>query len=385
MERLWFAALDTLRRRATLYGSLSIAARHALIAASRITGVRIVNACVLPAGVRVLARAPSKESLRRFLRRLVAVLAARAGTRNVRWRPSAQIKCIAPSAMRRYQDYLARCRYTGPGGNSMSHKPKRGAKATLRSAGKILQSIEHANEAMLGMDEAAARVRRYVAAHDAPQDDRSAFARLCLVIFAQGLNFEAVEKHRGAIEKAFCRFDPALVARITKERVGSLLREPIIRNRAKIEACIENARRWNRLALDDKSYLGRMARMACGDDASAGWPKLAAAVEQDFLRLKETAARTTLKRWGFFTAAAHPGSTRLLRRLGLLEETADGAAVQRFVGSLAQALGKHPYAVEAALAIFAGAGPCGVEPRCSECVLRDGCPNASLGAVAAAL
>ena len=50
------------------------------------------------------------------------------------------------------------------------------------------------------------------------------------------------------------------------------------------------------------------------------------AYDAAFARIGETAARQALKRWGFFTAFAHPGSRRVLERLGFIAESASAEA-----------------------------------------------------------
>jgi hypothetical protein len=227
------------------------------------------------------------------------------------------------------------------------------------------------------------RIRRWVASHEAPRDDRAAFAKLSEAIFAQGLGFEVVEKHRIALEAAFSGFAPDAVAQIDEKQVGMLLHEPIIRNRAKIEACITNARRWQEFVSAGTTYLGRVAEIGASDDAATGWPKLVAALQEDFCRLGEPTARIALKRWGFFTALAHPGVRRALVRLGLVDANAEGPAVQLFIGAVAEAAGRDAYAVEAALAIFAGAGACRATPRCNECPLNEVCPSVQNAAATA--
>jgi 3-methyladenine DNA glycosylase Tag len=236
-----------------------------------------------------------------------------------------------------------------------------------------MRTIDVAVDELLGTDEVSARVRRYVADHDAPADEKIAFGRLCLVIFAQGLQWSAVEAKRAALADAFRGFEPAAVMALA---VRDLLTQPIIRNEAKVRTCVENARRWSELGNGAASYLGRVAASAANDDATAGWPALAAQLATDFERIGETAARQTLKRWGFFTAFAHPGAQRVLTRLGVIEHDAAPAATQLAVGAIASELGRDPYAVEAVLALFAGLGPCRVKPRCAECGLSDRCPSA---------
>ena len=58
-----------------------------------------------------------------------------------------------------------------------------------------------------------------------------------------GLSWETVLRKRPAFRRAFVRFDPVKVARFGARDVARLMRdESIIRNRAKIEAAIGNAK-----------------------------------------------------------------------------------------------------------------------------------------------
>jgi len=375
LGHFWFAALDIERRRGALNRRLRRLALRALDRAGRSVRLTIIATCVIPTGVRLIARAKSTASMRVLMRRFVAYFAVGAGTHALRWRPTVQLAAIHPGRLPLYHSYMTR---SSPDSEDIeTMKPRKNVKRLgVRAGLAALRSIERANAELLGMDEYSARVRRYVAAHDAPADDTVAFERLCLAIFAQGLSFDAVDKHREVLRSAFDGFDPAAVARITAQRAAALLQEPIIRNRSKIEGCVENARRW--VALTDASgqYLARIAGIAADDHPAEGWPKLTAALQRDFARLGESTAGLTLKRWGFFTARCHPGSQRLLRRLGYVN---DGRPqkVQEFVAALAQAGGKDPYAVEAALALFAAVGPCKADPSCAVCLLNEGCPSAA--------
>ncbi len=75
-------------------------------------------------------------------------------------------------------------------------------------------------------------------------DDRVLFERLALEINQAGLSWLLVLKKRAALTAAFAAFDPDRVARFGAAEVGRLLgNKGIIRNRRKIEAVIENARR----------------------------------------------------------------------------------------------------------------------------------------------
>lgn len=74
-------------------------------------------------------------------------------------------------------------------------------------------------------------------------DDRKLFEFLVLEGFQAGLSWLIVLKKREAFRKAFDDFDPAIVACYDAEKINSLLQNPeIIRNRQKIEACVNNAR-----------------------------------------------------------------------------------------------------------------------------------------------
>jgi DNA-3-methyladenine glycosylase I len=66
-----------------------------------------------------------------------------------------------------------------------------------------------------------------------------------------GLSWETILRKREAFRRAFARFDPVKVARFTPRDVARLMRNAgIVRNRAKIEAAISNARAF--LAVRDE-------------------------------------------------------------------------------------------------------------------------------------
>jgi DNA-3-methyladenine glycosylase I len=75
------------------------------------------------------------------------------------------------------------------------------------------------------------------------RDDIGIFERLCLEGFQSGLSWLTILRKRQNFRAAFCGFDPALVARFGDDDVERLLADKgIVRNRAKIEATISNAR-----------------------------------------------------------------------------------------------------------------------------------------------
>jgi DNA-3-methyladenine glycosylase I len=74
-------------------------------------------------------------------------------------------------------------------------------------------------------------------------DDVTHFEFLVLEGAQAGLSWSTILRRRAGYRKAFAGFDPAKVARFTPARVEKLLLDPgIIRNRAKVEATIRNAR-----------------------------------------------------------------------------------------------------------------------------------------------
>jgi DNA-3-methyladenine glycosylase I len=76
-------------------------------------------------------------------------------------------------------------------------------------------------------------------------DDRKQFEFLTLESAQAGLSWLVVLRKREAYRLAFADFDPQKVARFTDKRVEKLLANPgIIRNRLKVVAAINNARRF---------------------------------------------------------------------------------------------------------------------------------------------
>ncbi len=74
-------------------------------------------------------------------------------------------------------------------------------------------------------------------------DDRKHFEFLILEGAQAGLSWRTILNKREGYRQAFAGFDPAKVARFTPSRVSRLmLNSAIIRNRAKIEAAVNNAK-----------------------------------------------------------------------------------------------------------------------------------------------
>lgn len=76
-------------------------------------------------------------------------------------------------------------------------------------------------------------------------DDRKQFEFLTLESAQAGLSWLVVLRKRAAYRRAFADFDPEKVARFSEKRIARLLADPgIIRNRLKILAAVNNARRF---------------------------------------------------------------------------------------------------------------------------------------------
>ena len=82
-------------------------------------------------------------------------------------------------------------------------------------------------------------------------DDQKHFEFLVLEGAQAGLSWATILKRREGYRQAFADFDPEKVARFTEKRIAKLIRDAtIIRNRAKIEAAVRNARQF--LAVQDE-------------------------------------------------------------------------------------------------------------------------------------
>ena len=77
------------------------------------------------------------------------------------------------------------------------------------------------------------------------RDDRKQFEFLVLESAQAGLSWATILQRREGYREAFCEFDPRQVSRFGKAEIEALLMNPaIIRNRAKVEAAVGNARRF---------------------------------------------------------------------------------------------------------------------------------------------
>jgi DNA-3-methyladenine glycosylase I len=101
---------------------------------------------------------------------------------------------------------------------------------------------------------------RYLAYHDEEwgtpsHEDRHLFEMLVLEGAQAGLSWSTILNKRDGYRAAFAGFDPAAVARFDRRKIERLLRDPsIVRNRAKVESAVANAR----ATLDVQAELGSL-------------------------------------------------------------------------------------------------------------------------------
>jgi DNA-3-methyladenine glycosylase I len=92
------------------------------------------------------------------------------------------------------------------------------------------------------------------------EDDAALFERLMLEINQAGLSWLTILKKREAFRQAYGGFDPKVVAAYGARDRKRLLADPgIIRNRLKVDAAIENARKILELRNTHGSFAGWLA------------------------------------------------------------------------------------------------------------------------------
>jgi DNA-3-methyladenine glycosylase I len=128
-------------------------------------------------------------------------------------------------------------------------------------------------------------------------DDNKLFEFLVLDSFQAGLSWDLILKRRDALRGAFCNFDPEKVAQFGTSDLDRILNTPgVIRNRAKILAAVENARRFLEIQREFGSFDAFIWRFVSGKTISNGftrWSQVPAQTEES------RAMSDELKRRGF--------------------------------------------------------------------------------------
>src|SRR5438067_4499566 len=102
------------------------------------------------------------------------------------------------------------------------------------------------------------------------ENDRRLFEKLCLEGFMSGLSWLTILRKREHFRAAFADFEPQAVARFTDADVARLMGDAgIVRNRAKIEATVNNARR----CLELEGEFGSLAAYVWGFEPTAPSPE----------------------------------------------------------------------------------------------------------------
>jgi len=119
----------------------------------------------------------------------------------------------------------------------------------------------------------------YVAYHDVEwgvplHDDRALFELLILEGAQAGLAWITILRKRDGYRRAFDGFEPARVAAYDDADIARLLADPgIVRNRAKVNAAIGNARAWLRLA-EERSPAEHLWSFVGGAPTRNRWTRL---------------------------------------------------------------------------------------------------------------
>ncbi len=167
----------------------------------------------------------------------------------------------------------------------------------------------------------------YVAYHDGEsgrsvRDDDALYERLCLDAFQSGLSWLTILRKREAFRRAFDDFRIATVARYDEGDVRRLLDDAgIVRNRAKIEATIANAR----AALD---LPGGLAKLLWSFAPPARSTRPASFAEVPAVTVESTAMARALKKAGF-RFVGPTTAYALMQATGMVDDHLAGCHVAR--------------------------------------------------------
>lgn len=158
-------------------------------------------------------------------------------------------------------------------------------------------------------------------------DDRRLFEKLCLEGFQAGLSWLTILRKRVSFRAAFADFEPAAVARFSAGDVGRLMADSgIVRNRAKIESTINNARRCQEL-MEEFGTLARYVWRFEPATATQGAPDHAALIATGGKSSESVAMSKDLKRRGW----SFVGPTTVyafMEAVGLVNDHLDGCGVR---------------------------------------------------------
>ncbi|HKW58466.1 MAG TPA: DNA-3-methyladenine glycosylase I [Candidatus Dormibacteraeota bacterium] len=147
-------------------------------------------------------------------------------------------------------------------------------------------------------------------------DDRRLFEKLCLEGFMSGLSWLTILRKREHFRAAFLDFEPVVIARFGARDVRRLMAdEGIVRNRAKIDAVINNAGRMPELVEEFGSFAAYVWRYEPRKRTGLEMPPESVALSKDLRR----------RSWGFV------GPTTVLsfmQAMGLVNDHVRGCAAR---------------------------------------------------------
>ena len=120
----------------------------------------------------------------------------------------------------------------------------------------------------------------YVPYHDGEwgvpvRDDLRQFEFLTLESAQAGLSWATILNKREGYRKAFAGFDPLKVARYDAKKIAALLKNPaIIRNRLKVNAAVNNARRFLEVQKEFGSFSNYIWAFVSGKQKVNRWKSL---------------------------------------------------------------------------------------------------------------
>jgi len=168
----------------------------------------------------------------------------------------------------------------------------------------------------------------YVRYHDEEwgrpvRDDAALYEKLCLEAFQSGLAWITILRKRDSFRAAFAGFDPESVAAFGDDDVARLMADAgIVRNRAKIEAAIANARAVREMHAHGESLAELLWSFAPGERPA---PRANADVPAQTPESKAMAKE--LKRRGF-RFVGPTTAYALMQACGLVNDHLDGCAAR---------------------------------------------------------
>ena len=137
------------------------------------------------------------------------------------------------------------------------------------------------------MDEESWRPPEWMFRNRRPPNDDAYFENMCRVIFQAGLNWNVIEKKWPNFRKAFHHFSIDNVAKFDNSDIEHLMtNEGIVRNRAKIEAIVQNAARMK----DIKKRFGSFQSYLDNLDKSSNYASVIEELGKQFKRLGQSSA-----------------------------------------------------------------------------------------------